>query len=131
MPYKPLGPCSVQGCPGRAVRRGRCEKHAAEAAREYREQHPDTRPSAAARGYGATWREIRARHLNRNPWCVDCAAEGQRVRGTHVDHIIPRSRGGTDEPSNLQSLCPRHHSIKTATHDGGFGNAKRDEFRAK
>lgn len=131
MPYKPMGPCSVRGCRGRAVRRGRCEKHAAEAAAQYRAEHPDTRPSATARGYGAPWREIRERHLSRQPWCVECMANGQRVKGTHVDHIAPRSRGGTDDASNLQTLCARHHAVKTAMFDGGFGNAKRDDFRAR
>jgi hypothetical protein len=29
-----------------------------------------------------------------------------------VDHIIPLSRGGTDDPSNLQVLCQRCHRVK-------------------
>jgi hypothetical protein len=43
---------------------------------------------------------------------------------TDVDHIIAKSKGGTDAYSNLQSLCHRCHSQKTATIDGGFGHAK-------
>jgi hypothetical protein len=27
------------------------------------------------------------------------------VRALEVDHIVPRSRGGTDDPDNLQALC--------------------------
>ena len=30
----------------------------------------------------------------------------------HVDHIIPTSKGGTDEPENLQLTCPRCNVIK-------------------
>ena len=30
-----------------------------------------------------------------------------------IDHITPRWQGGTDEPYNLQLLCPSCHNIKT------------------
>jgi len=29
-----------------------------------------------------------------------------------VDHIVPRSKGGTDHPSNLQALCPFCNNTK-------------------
>jgi 5-methylcytosine-specific restriction endonuclease McrA len=32
----------------------------------------------------------------------------------HVDHIIPRSQGGTNDPKNLQALCITCHGKKTA-----------------
>lgn len=38
----------------------------------------------------------------------------------HVDHILPRSRGGTDEADNLQLLC--------ATCNMKWGNRKEDEW---
>lgn len=28
-----------------------------------------------------------------------------------IAHIVPRSLGGTDEPSNLLVLCPNHHAM--------------------
>ncbi len=31
-----------------------------------------------------------------------------------VDHVIPKVRSGSDEPSNLQSVCTQHHRIKTS-----------------
>jgi 5-methylcytosine-specific restriction endonuclease McrA len=43
----------------------------------------------------------------------------------HVDHIRPRADGGTDEEWNLQTLCFRCHSRKTAAADNGFGNRRK------
>jgi len=36
--------------------------------------------------------------------CVECGATNQQTR-LHVDHILPVAQGGTDELSNLQTLC--------------------------
>lgn len=35
-------------------------------------------------------------------------------KGYEVDHIIPLSEGGTDDPSNMQLLTKEQHAIKTA-----------------
>ena len=37
--------------------------------------------------------------------CVQCGARKEDGATLHVDHIIPVSRGGTDELDNLQTLC--------------------------
>lgn len=49
-------------------------------------------------------REKRERVYARDGWrCLNC---GQDSRGElTLDHIVPYSRGGTDEDSNLQTLC--------------------------
>jgi 5-methylcytosine-specific restriction endonuclease McrA len=42
---------------------------------------------------------------------MPCAACGSR-NDVHVDHIIPVSKGGTSERSNLQPLCYWCNGIK-------------------
>jgi HNH endonuclease len=34
-----------------------------------------------------------------------------RRRGLEVHHLVPRSRGGTDDISNLAAVCPAHHRL--------------------
>lgn len=72
-----------------------------------------TRGSASQRGYGAEWRKKRRWFLARNPLCVECQRHGRDEPATDVDHIIPKRRGGADEPSNWQPLCHACHSAKT------------------
>jgi 5-methylcytosine-specific restriction endonuclease McrA len=38
----------------------------------------------------------------------------------HVDHITARADGGSDDHSNLRTLCARHHAQRTAV-DQGIG----------
>ena len=40
-------------------------------------------------------------------------SKGQRVYRIDVDHIIDKAAGGTEESSNLWTLCPNHHVKKT------------------
>ncbi len=58
------------------------------------------RGTAAQRGYGARWRKLRTMYIRQHPACVMCGKPA-----TDIDHILPKRRGGTDDPSNLQSLC--------------------------
>jgi len=116
MPTMPLGPCSQPGCPGRAVAHGRCATHA----RAERARYDSERGSSAARGYGYEWRKIRDAYLAGHPWCEVCGE-----LATDVDHIVSRRRGGTDDDSNLMSLCHTHHSRKTAKQDGRWGKNQR------
>ena len=70
------------------------------------------RPTASQRGYDAKWRILRAAFLKKHPRCKVCGE-----RATDVDHIVPRSRGGSDKWANLQPLCSKCHKIKTGAHD--------------
>jgi 5-methylcytosine-specific restriction protein A len=86
------------------------------------------RSTAASRGYDGRWQRFRKIYLARHPLCVECEKEGVIEPATDVDHIKPVT--GPNDPDfyyedNMQALCCRHHKIKTASKDGGFGNFKR------
>lgn len=50
----------------------------------------------------AEWKQIRLAVLARdNHVCQICKA----AQANEVDHIVPRSKGGSDDPSNLQAAC--------------------------
>lgn len=60
-------------------------------------------PERDGRTYGASWRRVRARYGKKVGWrCEECGVTG-RLELHHVDPL------GTDEDSNLELLCPRHH----------------------
>lgn len=64
----------------------------------------------------ARWRRARAAFLRLHPVC-SWPACGQR--STVVDHIVPRSRGGsTWDRTNWQALCKPHHDEKTRREQG-------------
>lgn len=73
---------------------------------------PTTSP--ASRGYGTAWRKLREIVLLRDCYlCQQCKREGRVTVGNIVDHIKPKAKGGTDEPTNLQTLCQQHHDDKS------------------
>lgn len=86
------------------------------------------RQSAHARGYGRRWEKIAKAFLAEHPICENPFGDHglSLVPAEHVDHRVPRSRGGTDDASNLSALCARCHSKKTVMYDGGFGRAKNE-----
>lgn len=87
-------------------------------------QWKDRRGSASSRGYGAAWRKIRAVALRRDlHLCQPCLKQGRTTPATAVDHIINKAAGGTDELSNLQSICEACHAEKTAA-EGNDGKKK-------
>jgi len=116
-------PCSQQGCPCLVnAGEGRyCPEHA----RIHQQRYDAQRGTAARRGYGARWRKIRERKLNRDPLCEDPYGVhdtgGAVVEATEVDHKVPKRDGGSDRMENLQSLCKSCHSRKTALEDGRWG----------
>ena len=77
----------------------------------------------------AAWRRFRAGILRHRPICE---VPGCGIAASHVDHIIPRRRGGADfDPANVQALCASCHSAKTALRDGGFGHRSKPGARIR
>ncbi len=110
------------GCTELVTEGSYCDKHK-KVAVQYREEN---RKTAAERGYDSRWRKAREGYLKAHPLCVLCESEGEYVAATVVDHIIPH-KGDKKlfwNRKNWQSLCKRHHDIKTAREDGGFGNRR-------
>ena len=115
MASKPLRPCNHAGC-GVLTRDGWCDKH------KPREQR---KASAGYHGWYMLpiWTDrLRPAQLLREPYCRECARQyppsepRHRTPATVVDHIVPHC-GNWDvfiDSTNLQSLCKRHHDIKTA-----------------
>ena len=108
VPVKPLCPCSKNGCPNLASKRGLCEQHV----REYNE-HRHSEPTL----YDTRWAKIRQLWLIDHPLCVECNKKGQQVLATEVHHIKPLSKGGTHNFDNLMSLCKSCHSKITVQGD--------------
>ena len=56
----------------------------------------------AANGMRPGWKRTRAAVLSRDGYrCVQCGA----TANLDVDHITPRSQGGTDSMTNLRTMC--------------------------
>lgn len=72
---------------------------------------------------GPGWAGIRAKVLRDSAGvCAHCKNDG----ACEVDHIISRKNGGSNEKSNLQALCRRCHSRKSALE----GNAAKKKLHA-
>jgi 5-methylcytosine-specific restriction endonuclease McrA len=59
-------------------------------------------------GSTTQWRRIRQTVINRDGCCQKCGTEDR----LSVDHIVPRSLGGTDNLDNLEVLCSSCNSSK-------------------
>lgn len=50
-----------------------------------------------------------------NIYCIECYKLTKKfVEGSNTDHIVRRKDGGSDDHSNLQTLCDNHHAVKSA-----------------
>lgn len=71
------------------------------------------------RGYSTAWDKLRLRILKRDSYlCQQCLKDGRVAAATSVDHIMPKAKGGTDDPGNLQSLCGGCREAKDAEDRG-------------
>lgn len=109
-------PCRWPLCPNIVTEPGGgyCPEHLPLA----RKKQDSKRAPAHARGYDRRWQKVRAMHLRRHPFCVDCLAQGKHTLAEEVHHIKPLRDGGTHAEENLMSLCKACHSKRTAKESG-------------
>ncbi|WP_410684786.1 HNH endonuclease [Citrobacter europaeus] len=111
MPPRTPKACRVHGCRfTTSDPSGYCENHKGEGWKSYKPGQ-----SRQQRGYGSKWEVIRARILKRDKGlCQNHLRQGVVKQASCVDHIKAKAHGGTDEDSNLESLCWSCHAAKTA-----------------
>jgi ATP adenylyltransferase len=51
------------------------------------------------------WGNLRHKMISDHPYCTMCGAKPSPDIMLDIDHIQPASKGGSDDPSNLQVLC--------------------------
>ena len=114
MPTSAPTACSTAGCAAYSAYRGKCKT--------CNTSQDAARGTATERGYDAAWRRLRSVVLMQEPLCRECSKRGTYIPATDVDHIVPNAT----EPhrrldsSNLQPLCKRCHSRKTAMESSGW-----------
>ncbi|MDO6718825.1 HNH endonuclease [Psychrosphaera sp. 1_MG-2023] len=122
MPSRPGKACRKHNCSAVVRERkwqGFCELHKDESGWFNNEKLKGNRHQ---RGYGRRWEIDRRDALRRDKGlCVVCRNNGRTTAATQVDHIVPKEHGGTDDQSNLQSICDCCHLRKTATESHGRG----------
>ena len=111
MPPKAKRACRQPLCPGKTQdSSGFCDMHIHLAVGWSK----PGRGSAEQRGYDWEWRKKRGAVLKRARYLCQCAdCNGRRYLATEVDHITPKSQGGTDDFSNLMAINSRCHKLKT------------------
>lgn len=71
------------------------------------------------KGWRKGWARLRLRILQRDKYlCQPCLRSGRYTEANQVDHIKPRSQGGTNDRGNLEAICsgpgtPMCHEEKT------------------
>jgi 5-methylcytosine-specific restriction endonuclease McrA len=69
------------------------------------------------------WRKLRQEILKRDDFrCLYCGSAA-----THIDHVTPLDKGGTDEPDNLVSACAACNLRKGTQDAGKFAKRIRSE----
>lgn len=97
-------PCVTQGCPNLVTVGARCGP----CIKKYRAGFSVDNKRFYDSGL---WQRTRRAVLVKSPLCCVCG-----VIATEVDHIKPIAQGGSKlDLNNLQGLCKRCHSRKTAT----------------
>lgn len=121
MPYKPKRPCAYPGCGRLADSEQYCAEHKKVVTKHYNQYQRDP---ASNKRYGRSWKRIRDRYIKAHPLCEECDKNGRIVAAEEVHHILPLSKGGGNETSNLMALCKSCHSRITAESGDRWNNRK-------
>lgn len=71
---------------------------------------------------------VRKYKEKKNYTCEDCGKKiPKNSKWLHVHHIIPLSKGGSSDESNLQLLCYQCHKKRHA-HMGGSASLKKSRY---
>lgn len=120
MPYKPKRPCAYPGCGRLAEREQYCAEHQKVVDKQYNLYQRDPKSN---KRYGRSWKRIRDRYIKAHPLCEECNKNGRIVAAEEVHHILPLSKGGGNETSNLMALCKPCHSRITAESGDRWGRS--------
>ena len=111
--------CIESGCSApRENKQTRCRAHRNAHLRERYHSDPEYRASLLSRQRAQGTTPLRRRHLpdklaEQEGFCTICGGDiPEGKRANHIDHIIPSSRGGTDDASNIQAVCARCNQRK-------------------
>lgn len=113
MATPPLRLCGAHGCRNYFQGPGRyCPDHQRAA---WQSSNRNPAHSASQRGYGAEWRAKRGQVLSRDKCiCGICGKPG----ANEVDHITPKSSGGSDDLTNLRAVHKACHQRKSSSEGG-------------
>jgi len=112
MPQAAPHPCNKARCNNLAINRF-CDDHKELNCGWARHHNGKSRHE---RGYGTAWDKLRLKILKRDiNLCQPCKRQGKLTPANAVDHIVQKASGGTDNPTNLQSICNACHKAKTAS----------------
>lgn len=95
----------------------------------FRRAWQTTSDASAQRIRGRRGQAIRADFLARHPLCALCKRDHRVTAAVIVDHRTPLAEGGADDDDNRQSLCKRHHDVKSAA-EAARGRARSRRERA-
>ena len=104
--------CIEEGCSAqREDKQTRCRPHRLAYLRERYHTDPEYRARLLSRQRAQGTTSMRRRHLpdkleEQEGRCTICGGDIPQGKGqNHIDHNIPRSRGGSDDASNVQAVC--------------------------
>lgn len=112
----PKRPCL--DCGRLTTNSSRCDEHQ----QAWQARQNQRRGSAHQRGYDTTWRRtaaaaVAAHRAEYGDWCPGYQVQPHPAANLTADHVVPKARGGSDEPDNIQVLCVACNSRKGASNN--------------